>query len=211
MNYRIMCYDCNRPKNCCLCSYVRAIDTKTKFIILMHPKEFKSIKNNTGRLTQMSLKNSTLFVGVDFSHHDKINALISNPKNYCIALYPAKNSIYLNEKRLNLDNKQLVIFIIDATWDSSKPMLRLSENINSLPKISFTHDKTSAYKFKRQPFASALSTIESTLSILEILKEQGVENISKKDLEDFLNPFEELVKFQVRFKNFKPRFKKEKT
>ncbi len=207
MNYRKMCYLCNRPANICLCTFIKPVATKTKFIILMHPKEFKSIKNNTGRLTHLSLKNSYLFVGIDFSNHNKINSIISNDKNYCVVLYPAKNSICLNEKKLYLDEKDLVIFIIDATWDSSKPMLRLSENINKLPKISFTHTKKSAYKFKRQPFVQALSTIESTSYILEILKEQKVESISKKAICEFLNPFEEMVKFQMNFINTKPRFR----
>ncbi len=210
MNYRKMCYLCNRPKNLCLCSFIKPISTKTKFVILMHPKEFKSIKNNTGRLTHMSLKNSELFVGIDFSNHDKINSLISNPNNYCVVLYPSIQSICLNEEKLNFQNRELVIFIIDATWDSSKPMLRLSGNINSLPKISFTHTKISAYKFKRQPFAKALSTIESTLNILEILKKDGIEDISKKSLCDFLNPFYELVKYQMKYISKKPRFKEKR-
>ncbi len=207
MNYRKMCYLCNRPENLCLCSFIKPISTKTKFVILMHPKEFKSIKNNTGRLTHMSLKNSDLFVGINFTNHDKINSLINNPKNYCVVLYPSKQSICLNEEKLNLQSRELVIFIIDATWDSSKPMLRLSENISKLPKISFTQGKVSEYKFKRQPFVEALSTIESTLSILEILKVHGVEELSEKALCEFLNPFKELVKCQMKFINTKPRFK----
>jgi DTW domain-containing protein YfiP len=173
----------------------------------MHPKEFKYIKNNTGRLTGLSLKNSELFVGVDFSNHSKINKLINNPNNYCTILYPSKDSICINEQKLNLDGKQLVIFIIDATWDSSKPMLRQSYNLHNLPRISFTHTKTSAYKFKRQPFAAALSTMESTLCVLEILNGQGLEAISKTALADFLHPFENMVKFQMEFKSNKPRFK----
>ncbi len=197
MNYRQMCYDCNRPKNFCLCQYIKPLDTVTKFIILMHPKEFKKIKNNTGRLTHLSLKNSKLFVGVDFANHKQINNLINNPKNYCTILYPGKNSICINEKNLKLYGRQLVVFIIDATWDSSKPMLRLSTNLHKLPKISFVHTKTSAYNFKRQPFVEALSTIESTLAVLEALNTQGFEN--NLPLEYFLKPFEELIKFQNNF------------
>lgn len=207
MNYREMCYACNRPKNLCLCCDIKPIETSAKFIILMHPKEFKYIKNNTGRVTHLSLKNSELFVGVDFTNHLKINRLIKNQNNFCAILYPSANSICLNEQKLNLDGKRLVIFIIDATWDSSKPMLRQSKNLHNLPHISFTHTKTSAYKFKRQPFAEALSTMESTLCVLDILKNQGLESISKKELNNFLNPFEKMIKFQMKFINSKPRYR----
>ena len=208
MNYRQMCYKCNRPKSFCLCYDIKPIETNTKFVILMHPKEFKYIKNNTGRLTHISLKNSDLFVGVDFSNHNRVNMLLTDPKNYCVILFPSESSICINEEKLKLDDKQLVVFIIDATWDSAKPMLRLSNNLHKLPKISFTHTKTSTYKFKKQPFPEALSTMESTLCVLEILKKQGLEAICDKDLEKFLNPFEKMVKFQMEFVSSKPRYRK---
>jgi DTW domain-containing protein YfiP len=175
----------------------------------MHPKEFKYIKNNTGRLTYISLKNSELFVGVDFSTHNRVNMLLNDSQNYCAILFPSSDSICINEEKLELNNRQLVVFIIDATWDSAKPMLRQSKNLHNLPKISFTHTKTSAYKFKRQPFAEALSTMESTLCVLEILQNQGLEAICDTDLEQFLNPFEKMVKFQMKYKSSKPRYRKE--
>ncbi len=206
MNYRKMCYKCNRPKNSCLCILIKPITTKTKFITLMHPKEFRKTKNNTGRLTHMSLKNSELFVGIDFSNHKKVNDFINNPNFFSVVLYPSNKSICINDEKLELKGKQLVVFIIDATWDCSKPMLRKSTNLYNLPKISFTHTKVSAYNFKRQPFVNALSTIESTLSVLEILNTQEIENISDIELKSFLKPFEELIKFQNKFTN-RARFK----
>ena len=196
--FRQMCYACNRPQKSCLCRYTHPIKTKTKFVILIHPKEYKQIKNNTGRLTHLSLPNSHLFVGVDFTKHTQVNAIINDPKNYCIILFPSSKSITLNTTPLPLHDKQLVIFIIDATWASAKPMLRLSKNLHHLQKISFLHTKTSAYTFKRQPFKQALSTIESTLCVLEILEEKGIEKISKQALESFLHPFKEMVKFQIK-------------
>ena len=208
MNYRQMCYNCNRPTSSCLCHDINAIETNTKFVILMHPKEFKQIKNNTGRLTHLSLSNSELFVGVDFTNHIKVNALINNPKNFCTVLFPKKDSICINDEKLNLQGRQLIVFIIDATWDSAKPILRKSLNLHPLPKISFTHTKTSAYKFKRQPFAEALSTMESTLCVLEILNHQKIESLSDKALETFIEPFEKMVRLQMKFISSQPRFKK---
>jgi len=207
MNYRQMCYTCNRPKSLCLCCDINPIETNTKFIILMHPKEFKQIKNNTGRLTHVSLKNSELLVGVDFTTHKRVNTILNDPKNYCVILFPSEDSICINDDKLKLNGRQLVVFIIDATWDSAKPILRLSKNLHYLPKISFTHTKTSAYKFKKQPFKEALSTIESTLCLLEILQKQELEDISNKNLEKFLNPFEKMVKFQMEYKSSKPRYR----
>ncbi|MCH9813834.1 MAG: DTW domain-containing protein [Epsilonproteobacteria bacterium] len=196
---RNMCYNCNRPTSSCLCRYITPLQTKTKFIILMHPKEYKRIKNNTGRLTKLSLCHAELFVGVDFSQHQKVNALIQNPNNFCTILYPGEKSINLNTKKLSLQNRQLIIFIIDATWDSAKPILRLSTNLHPLSRISFTHTQNSMYQFKRQPFVEALSTMESTYAILKALQTQKIETIEKRNLDNFIKPFEKMVHFQMQF------------
>jgi len=174
----------------------------------MHPKEFKKIKNNTGRLTHLSLSNSELFVGVDFTNHKKVNALINDDKNFCTVLFPAKDSICINDEKLDLKDEQLVVFIIDATWDSAKPILRQSINLHKLPKITFTHTKTSAYEFKRQPFDEALSTMESTLCVLETLTNQKLETISDEKLKTFIEPFEKMVESQMKLISSQPRFKK---
>jgi DTW domain-containing protein YfiP len=173
----------------------------------MHPKEFKHIKNNTGRLTHLSLKNSELFVGVDFTCHKKLNSILNDKNNSCYVLFPSKKSISLNEQKLE-SKKRLVILIIDATWDSAKPILRLSKNMHKLPFISFAHTKTSGYKFKKQPFKEALSTMESTLTLLEILNEQKVESLLDKELKSFIEPFKKMVKFQMKYAAVKPRFRK---
>ncbi len=54
--------------------------TRTKFVILMHPYEFKRIKANTGRLTHICLPDSELFVGESFDTHEDVQALINDPK-----------------------------------------------------------------------------------------------------------------------------------
>ncbi|NQY94689.1 MAG: DTW domain-containing protein, partial [Campylobacteraceae bacterium] len=187
--YREKCYECNRPKSCCLCEYINKIETNTQFVILMHPKEFKKTKNNTGKMTSISLPNSQIHVGIDFSHNEKINAIINNPNNTCYVLYPSESSIKLNDTNIKKENKNLVIFIIDSTWPCSIKILRQSSNIQNLPYISFEHTKISQYKFKTQPKDLALSTIESTLCVLELLNKHQIENIKENDLSSFLEPF----------------------
>jgi len=194
---RAKCYQCYRPMSSCMCEYVRAIPTQTKFVILMHPKEFKKTKNGTGRLTHLSLPNSALYVDDDFSSHNAVNALIDNPDHLCYVLYPGKNSLNLNTQKIEAEGKQIVIFIIDSTWPCSVKMLRVSKNLQQLPKVSFTHSKCSQFMIKEQPKEFCLSTIESTLSILELLNLQGIENIEAEKFEKFLTPFTSMVKYQI--------------
>lgn len=196
---REKCYNCYRPKISCMCSYVNSIETKTKFIILMHPKEFKKVKNGTGHLTHLSLKNSKLFIGVDFTNHKEINEIISTCKSYI--LYPSKDA--LNISRQNIDSslhvkKDTAIFLIDSTWSCSLKILRDSKNLQTLKHISFDSTKVSEFKIKEQPADYCLSTIESTLTILELLNKWNVENIEKKYLDKFLNPFYKMIEYQIK-------------
>ena len=194
---REKCYECFRPKKSCMCQYIQKIDTQTQFVIIMHPKEFKKTKNNTGRFTHQSLPNSQIFVGIDFNNNDIINELINDENNSCYVLYPGDDSVKLNHQTIQQENKTNVIFIIDSTWPCSNKILAVSKNISALPKVSFVHDKSSAYKIKTQPNEYCLSTIESTLCILELLNKHEIENISQESLDNFLVPFHKMVEYQI--------------
>jgi len=196
-NHRTVCYNCYRPKSSCMCTYITPVETRTRFIILMHPKEFRKTKNGTGHFTHLSLPNSELYVGIDFRDHHKINEIINDPDNLSYVLYPSKESIVLNDHAIGEENKKSVVFLIDSTWPCSRAILSASPNIASLPKVSFRHTKSSAFTFKTQPKEYCLSTMESTLCLLELLNRHKVENIKKEALENFLLPFHKMVEYQL--------------
>lgn len=203
---REKCYRCYRPKSSCMCPHVQMVDTKTQFIILMHPKEFKKTKNNTGRFTHLSLNNSKLFIGDDFTNHKQVNEIIETTNSYI--LYPSKESINISNEPLDV-GKDISIFLIDSTWACSVALLARSKNLQKLQHISFDTTRLSEYKIKKQPAEYCLSTIESTLCVLELLNKHNIENISTKSLDNFLNPFREMVKYQYSIleDNSKPKRK----
>ncbi|PHS56965.1 MAG: hypothetical protein COB17_07760 [Sulfurimonas sp.] len=177
-----------------MCNEVNPIDTNTKFIILMHPKEFKKTKNGTGHFTHLSLNNSELFIGVDFTNHKRINEIIDTYDSY--VLYPSKKSINLSTQNPNFKNK-IAIFIIDSTWSCSTKLLKDSKNLQALDYISFDTTKLSQFKIKEQPEIHCLSTIESTLSVIELLNKYKIENVKTNSIENFLNPFVKMVEYQL--------------
>jgi len=193
---REKCYNCYRPSSSCMCKYITQLKTNTRFVILMHPKEFRKTKNGTGHFTNLSLKNCELHVGVNFQENNLINSIINNPNNRCYVLYPSKNSINLNSQNIVEDKKQTVIFLIDSTWPCSRALLKQSPNIDALKKVSFTHKKSSDFKFKEQPNEYSLSTMESTLCLLELLNEHRVEDLN---LDKFLLPFHKMVEYQIKY------------
>jgi DTW domain-containing protein YfiP len=165
----------------------------------MHDKEYRKIKNGTGHLTHLSLPNSELYVGIDFSMHKRVNELLDDTQNLCYLLYPDKKSIEINSHKLSYEEKNVVIFIIDSTWACAKKMLRESRNIASLQSISFTHTKTSEFAIKEQPAEYCLSTIESTLCVLELMNQNSDEMIEESSLKEFLHPFKKMIAFQIEY------------
>lgn len=207
---REKCYRCYRPKSSCMCAYIKPIETKTKFVILMHPHEFKKVKNGTGHFTHLSLNNSELYIATRFDTHERINAIINENSNACYVLYPDENAKVLNGNSISQEGKNTVVFLIDATWHNAKKLLRDSPNVQALPKISFTHTKSSDFQIKQQPMELCLSTMESVHCVLELLNAHQDEDLSEMELDGFLEPFRKMVTYQVKcttLENKSPRFR----
>ena len=191
---REKCYKCYRPKSSCMCGYIKSIETQTKFVILMHPKEFKKVKNNTGFFTHLSLANSEVFIGIDFSTHTRINEIINTHESYI--LFPSQGAVNLSETKPNVEKKPLAIFLIDSTWACTKKIFNSSRNLRNLKHMSFVTKRTSQYQIKEQPQSDFLSTIESTLVVLELLNDWKIEEIGEDEINGFLNPFFKMIEYQ---------------
>lgn len=207
MESREVCYSCYRPQTSCMCAFVRPIETNTKFIILMHPKEFRKTKNGTGHLTNQSLPNSQLHVGINFKHNEAIQTVLKDTTYEPFLLYPHKDAIWLDSTPLKTD-KKIAVFIIDSTWACSKKILRENAFLQKMKTLSFQHNKKSNFHIKTQPQEECLSTIESTQCLIQYLNEQSHEDLTSQHLEDFLHPFNKMVEYQLQCaQNNKIRFR----
>ena len=64
---------------------------KTKFVFLMHPKEFRQKKAGTGRLIALSLVGSSLEMDIGFDDPPAVNHLIDDPLNFrCLSTLEAR-------------------------------------------------------------------------------------------------------------------------
>ncbi len=196
---RAMCYRCNRPQRLCWCGKVTPMPSRTKFVILMHPYEHRRIKLNTGRLAHHCLADSELYVGERFDEHDGVQALINDPDNYPVLLYPGKNARDLSKGELRAEDfpdRRLVVFLLDGTWRLVRPMLRFSESLQRLPKVMFSNADPSRYVIKRQPEAGCLSTLEAAHELLVALDRCGLDDYAMP--EQMLDLFAEMQRFQVK-------------
>src|SRR6187549_196685 len=94
---RMMCYRCFWPKSLCWCASIIPMETRTRFVFLMHPKEFKQEKAATGRLTHLCLVHSEIHCGISFERHEAVQALLRDPRYVPALLYPGREAINLSE------------------------------------------------------------------------------------------------------------------
>jgi DTW domain-containing protein YfiP len=180
--------------------------TRTKFVILMHPYEFKRVKANTGRLTHLCLRDSELHLGISFDAHEAVQALINDPQNFPVLLYPGRDALDLStlqetDARLSalsahLASRRLVVFLLDATWRLVRPMFRTSLSLQRLPRIMFSQAAPSRYRIKRQPEPGCLSTLEATHELLVALDRAGLEAYAQPA--QLLDLFQRMQDFQIR-------------
>ena len=197
-----MCYRCFWPKALCWCPSLFPIATRTRFVFLMHPKEFKEEKAGTGRLTQLSLPNSELHMGAGFDDHAVVQAVLADPRNFPVLLYPGVTATNLSDRAqlpaftAQLGARQLVVILLDATWSGARKMLRLSPSLQRLPRIMFTPEAPSRYVIKQQPQAGCLSTLEAVHELLTVLERAKLDEYSQP--EQLLSIFQRMQDFQIR-------------
>lgn len=157
------------------------MDTRTRFVFLMSPKEFKVTKANTGRLTHLCLPNSELHVGMAFDAHEAVQKTLGDPRNHCVLLYPGKTATNLSDPAqvptlgAQLDGRRLVVVLIDATWRGARSIHRLSPSLQRLPRIKFTPAMPSRYVIKQQPRPDCLSTLEAVHELMLVLEQAGLD------------------------------------
>jgi DTW domain-containing protein YfiP len=203
---RKMCYRCYWPEPLCWCGSITPMPTRTQFVILMHPYEFKRIKANTGRLTHLCLADSEVHIGIEFDGHEAVQALINDPRNYPVLLYPGKDALDLSKVDLSdpqlsalnsqLGQRRLVVFLLDATWRLVRPMLRLSPSLQRLPRVMFSNAAPSRYVIKRQPEPGCLSTLEATHELLLALDRSGLDRYAMP--EQLLAVFQRMQDIQIK-------------
>lgn len=196
------CYRCRRPLSACYCKYIKAVPSGIKFVFLMHPKEAKRQRTGTGRLAHLSLPESEILTGIDFSLDERLNALLSSPEYAPVLLYPQSGAYtaYSPELKVALSTKKLIVIIIDSTWFCSKKMLRLSTNLHTLPCISFAGQYKSIFTFKKEPEEYCVSTIESCYYLIKELQEATLLD-SSIYAEPLMDVFKKMIAFQLTKEN----------
>jgi DTW domain-containing protein YfiP len=201
---REMCAACMRPRSCCLCPTEPPMATRTRIVLLMHPKEHRRQKCTTGRLTCLNLANSEIIPGVRFDDDARYRALVDDPRNLAVLLYPGQDALRIDALRIDgagvpglvLDGRRLVVFLVDGTWHTARSIVRQSPSLLRLPKLRIEPRAPSRFTIKRQPAPWCLSTLEATHELLLALEAAGLDEYPDK--QRLLAAFDAMQDFQVR-------------
>ena len=197
-----MCYRCFWPKHLCWCPTLVPMDTRTRFLFLMSPMEFKVTKSNTGRLTHLCLPNSALHMGTAFDQDTAVQTALNDPQNHCVLLYPGQTAINLSDPAqvpalsAQLNGRRLVVILIDATWRGARKIHRLSPSLQRLPRIKFIPTTPSRYLIKKQPRPDCLSTLEAVHELLLVLEQAGLDRYHRST--QLLEVFQRMQDFQIK-------------
>lgn len=197
---RELCRSCRQPGFACYCPELRPFHSDIHFAILIHPIESRR-RIATGRMSHLTLQNSSLIEGQDYRQNAKVNALLEDPANDCRILYPGPRATDLGampaeERRQTLTpapNRRLVIFVIDGTWATARKMMRQSENLAPLPRLAFTPARPSNFRVRKQPRPECFSTLEAIHQLLEFSAPERPEHAG------LLQVFDHMVEKQLNF------------
>jgi len=174
---RERCYRCFWPKALCWCDSIRPMPTRTRFVFLMHPKEYKDQRTGTGRLTHLCLADSELHMGIGFEDHEAVQALLRDPANLPMLLYPGPHARALpgGLQPEELAGRRLVVFLLDGTWACAAKMLRVNPSLKRLPQLTLPPAAPSSFVIKQEPVQGCLSTLEATHRLLLALERAGLD------------------------------------
>jgi DTW domain-containing protein YfiP len=175
------------------------METRTRIVLLMHPKEYRHQKCTTGRLVCLHLGNSEIIPGVYFDNNTRVRQLVDDPGNFPVLLYPGEGARGVRAGGIpaaGLGGRRLVVFLIDGTWHCARTIVRQSPSLLRMPRLMIQPDSPSRFTIKRQPAPWCLSTLEATHELLLCLEKGDMDVYPDKGR--LLAAFDAMQDFQLR-------------
>jgi DTW domain-containing protein YfiP len=184
---REVCERCLRPKGACYCGHIRPIDTKTRLVLLQHPRE-RYVAIGTARMANLCLTNSELHIGIDWSRSEPLARALADAARPPILLYPGPGAIDIARQP---PPGPVTLVVIDGTWAQTKKVLRTNPVLAALPRYAFVPETPSEYRIRKEPDAVSVATIEALVHALTALEGEGI------GCTTLLDPFRAMVDFQI--------------
>lgn len=196
MDHRALCLRCMRPTRVCYCAQLTSIDTRTRVVIVQHPRE-RDMPIGTARMATLCLPNSELLVGIDWDHSASLERALADAERPPVLLYPGEGARDLRAEPLTAP---CTLVVLDGTWWQARKLLRTSARLRALPRVAFVPEQPSEYRIRREPAEEYVSTIEALVNVLPLL-----EDAPPARFLPLLRPFRAMIDMQLECERTMPK------
>lgn len=163
---RAVCARCRRPASVCYCAALPHLPTRTRVVILQHPRE-RDMPIGTARMASLCLPSATLHVGVRWGGHPALAVALADPARPPILLYPGPGA---RDVLRDPPRGPVTLVVVDGTWSQARTVVRDNPILQELPRYAFAAPEPSRYRIRREPRAEYCSTIEALMHVLGALE-----------------------------------------
>lgn len=184
---RAMCARCERPVSVCYCAELSTIETRSRIVILQHPRE-QGMPIGTAHMAHLCLPQSSLHVGTVWDDSEALLEACSDPERPPIFLYPGPGARDILQEP---PPAPVTLIVVDGTWSQARSMVRHNKQLAAVPRYAFRAPEPSNYRIRREPCDEYVSTIEAIMHVLGAIE---------GDVERFrplLRPMDAMVDAQI--------------
>jgi DTW domain-containing protein YfiP len=187
---RETCARCRRPTQLCWCAHLVSLETKTRVVLLQHPRE-RDMSIGTARMASLCLPNAELHVGTDWSQSAALARALSDPARPAALLYPGEGAIDVDACP---PAGPITLVVVDGTWSHAKKLVRQNPVLAALPRYAFRPTAPSEYRIRREPDEGFVSTLEALVHVLGVLEGDPAR------FRAMLAPFRAMIDTQIAFR-----------
>jgi DTW domain-containing protein YfiP len=163
---RVTCLACRRPQSVCYCAHVTPMDTRTRVLLLQHPRE-RDVPIGTARMASLCLRNAELHVGLRWPGTEAVARALSDPSRPAALLYPGPGAVDVMSRP---PAGPVTLVVVDGTWSQTRKVVRDNPALASLPRYAFEPPSPSEYRIRSEPHPAYVSTIEALAYVLGALE-----------------------------------------
>ncbi|MEO7331028.1 MAG: tRNA-uridine aminocarboxypropyltransferase [Minicystis sp.] len=163
---RPVCARCRRPESVCYCAALPRIETRTRVVILQHPRE-RDMPIGTARMASLCLPAAELHVGMRWGGSAPLARALQDPARPPILLYPGPGARDILREP---PRGPVTLVVVDGTWSQAKTVVRDNPVLQALPRYAFAAPEPSQYRIRKEPDEAYVSTIEALMHVLGVLE-----------------------------------------
>lgn len=152
----------------CLCASVQQVATRTKLLILQHPRE-RLHPFGTARLARLSLPSARIEVPYA-GYSGSLCSEIEVPADAAI-LFPHAHAVDL--ETLPIAERPSLLVVLDGTWAHARRLYRDNPWLERLRHVRLHPRAPSNYRIRKEPQQDFVSTIEAIVQALQILEPEN--------------------------------------